>query len=119
MSVLIKGMKMPEDCPKCPLSHWNKLDQLTGCELVRRYVPESESSYWQSDKRPEWCPLVGLPDHGNLVDMDEFSRAMYHEAFEVDSALQKWESGCWIRYKMFERLRDSAPVIIPEERSEE
>lgn len=74
MSILIKGLKMPKDCPQCPLSHWNKIDQLTGCELVRRYVPESESSYWQSDTRPEWCPLVELPDHGELIDRDELMK---------------------------------------------
>lgn len=62
---------------------------------------------------------VELPDHGDLIDRDEFSCAMYHEAFEVNSPMQKWESGCWIRYKMFERLIDSAPVVIPAERSEE
>lgn len=58
-----------------------------------------------------------LPDHGDLIDRDALSREMYHEAFETDSALQKWDSGCWIRYKMFEKHRDTAPVVIPAERS--
>lgn len=53
------------------------------------------------------------------IDADALREAMYHEAFETDSDLQKWDSGCWIRYKMFERLRDSAPVVIPAEWSEE
>lgn len=35
--------------------------------------------------------------------------AMYHEAFEVDSDLQKWDGGCWIRYKMFENVIDKIP----------
>jgi hypothetical protein len=36
---------------------------------------------------------------------------MYHEAFEMDSDMQKWDSGCWIRYKMFEdRLKDAPSV---------
>ncbi len=59
-----------------------------------------------------------LPDHGDLIDIDKLNDAMYHEAFETDSNWQKWDSGCWIRYKMFERQRDSAPVVIPAERSE-
>lgn len=61
--------------------------------------------------------IIPLPDHGDLIDRDALNDAMYHEAFETDSALQKWDSGCWIRYKMFERHRDSAPVVIPAERS--
>ena len=36
---------------------------------------------------------------------------MYHEAFEVDSDMQKWESGCWIRYKMFENCTEAAPTV--------
>lgn len=62
---------------------------------------------------------IELPDHGDLIDRDALNREMYHEAFETDSALQKWDSGCWIRYKMFEKHRDAAPVVIPAERREE
>ena len=43
-------------------------------------------------------------DHGKLIDGDLLSSKMYHEAFEKDSDLQKWEQGCWIRYKMFENI---------------
>ena len=59
---------------------------------------------------------VELPDHGDLIDMSALNDAMFHEAFETDSDMQKWDSGCWIRYKMFEKYRDLAPVIIPAER---
>ena len=38
---------------------------------------------------------------------------MYHEAFETDSDMQKWESGCWIRYKMFERAIKNTTTIDP------
>lgn len=71
MSVLIKGIEMPKDCPMCPCAHWNKNDIMTGCEIVWRYVPDSETDYWQSDKRPDWCPLVDVPTpHGRLIDAD-------------------------------------------------
>ena len=46
-----------------------------------------------------------------LIDADRLSREMYHEAFETDTDLQKWDSGCWIRYKMFENKLDSAPTV--------
>ena len=46
-----------------------------------------------------------------LVDIDALSREMYHLAFETDSDLQKWDGGCWIRYKMFERCRDHAHTV--------
>ncbi len=46
-----------------------------------------------------------------LIDADALNDSMYHEAFETDSELQKWDSGCWIRYKMFENHLDNAPTI--------
>ena len=46
-----------------------------------------------------------------LTDADELRKVMYHEAFETDSDMQKWDGGCWIRYKMFEKAIDSIPTI--------
>ena len=46
-----------------------------------------------------------------LIDADALSRAMYHETFEKDTDLQKWDSGCWIRYKMFENKIEEAPTV--------
>lgn len=46
-----------------------------------------------------------------LKDGDALREAMYHEAFETDSDMQKWDSGCWIRYKMFENVLEAAPTI--------
>ena len=48
-----------------------------------------------------------------LIDADALIDRMYHEAFETDSEMQKWDSGCWIRYKMFENAIDDAPTIEP------
>lgn len=45
----------------------------------------------------------------DLISRQALIDAMYHEAFEVDSELQKWDSGCWIRYKMFENVIDDVP----------
>lgn len=46
-----------------------------------------------------------------LIDADALSAKMYHDAFETDTDMQKWDSGCWIRYKMFENAIGSAPTI--------
>ena len=45
----------------------------------------------------------------DLISREELKRRMYHEAFETDSDLQKWDSGCWIRYKLFENVIDTIP----------
>lgn len=78
MSVLIKGMEMPRDCPMCPLSHWNRLDEFTGCEVVngKRFAVTIDEGYAQSNTRPSWCPLVEIPPHGRLIDADVFEEML-------------------------------------------
>lgn len=71
MAILIPDMEMPDDCPRCPLAHWNKLDQLTGCEIVNRYVPRTDRVYWESDRRPDWCPLIEVHLPTRNADMDK------------------------------------------------
>lgn len=44
------------------------------------------------------------------IDSDALREKMFHEAFEKDSQDQKWDSGCWIRYHMFENAVDSIPT---------
>ena len=48
-----------------------------------------------------------------VIDADALGNRMYHEAFEKDSDLQKWDSGCWIRYKLFENVLKETPTIDP------
>lgn len=50
----------------------------------------------------------------SLIDADALRAQMYHEAFETDTDMQRWDSGCWIRYKMFENAIDKAPTIEPQ-----
>lgn len=49
-----------------------------------------------------------------LIDADNFGNRMYHEVFEKDSEDQMWDSGCWMRYKLFERVLREQPTIEPE-----
>ena len=65
------------------------------------------------------CPLVEVPTpHGRLIDADELERFMYHHAFELDSADQQWDSGCWVRYRLFENAMKAMPTIIEAEEGE-
>lgn len=46
-----------------------------------------------------------------LIDRLALREKMYHEAFESDTDMQRWDGGCWIRYKMFENAVNDAPII--------
>ena len=48
-----------------------------------------------------------------FIDADDFENRMYHEVFEKDTDMQKWDSGCWMRYKLFENVLREQPTIEP------
>lgn len=49
------------------------------------------------------------------INANEFRAMMFHGAFEEDSDLQRWDGGCWIRYRMFERaLEQIEPADVVE-----
>ena len=48
------------------------------------------------------------------IDADALSKIMYRKAFEEDSDLQIWDSGCWTCYKMFEQALEEAPTVDAE-----
>ena len=76
MSILIKNMEMPKDCPYCPLAHWNFKNEFTGCEIVKKYF-STEEMY--ADGKPDFCPLVPVPPHGRLIDVN----ALYVTAIDI------------------------------------
>ena len=82
MGVYIKDFKMPKDCPMCPLAHYNKLDEFTGCGVVhgKMYAVKRDKQYANSTTRPQWCPLLEVSECGRLIDADAF----YKELSTVD-----------------------------------
>ena len=119
--VLIKGMEMPKSCGDCPFLYDHDACYLSGMWNDMRFMLLCFNGHTNEyklgefpfkEKRVDWCPLVEVPTHGRLIDADELRAAMYHNAFEKDSDMQRWDSGCWIRYKMFEKVIEAAPTVI-------
>lgn len=63
MKAILILNKMPRDCPCCPVAHYNKLDEFTGCDIVggKRYAMTTEEGYRYTSERPTWCPLKPMP----------------------------------------------------------
>ena len=118
MGIYIKDVELPKKCQYCPCSYWNHLAQITGCELVNRYVPFTDKDFWENDK-PSWCPLVEVPPHGRLIDADEMISPMektfedFDEIFkgfpEPERKFVKGIQNGFIKY-----IKDQ-PTVIPEE----
>ena len=78
MSVLIKGMKMPSSCLECPC-----ILNLFYCRACGGMaITDSSSTTFDNNsitiRRPDWCPLVALPEHyGRLIDADFLEEHLY------------------------------------------
>ena len=72
MSILIKGMEMPESCYRCRFCVNGFTDDAPMYECgVQSYDNVSvlvESDGKPFDFRPDWCPLIEIPPHGRLID---------------------------------------------------
>lgn len=88
MSVYIKGMEMPKNCYSCDFGKFHS----DGGQYCGRHMRSVNSGL----SRPDWCPLVPVPPHGRLGDLDALLEGM--------NTLAKYENG-WII--------DGAPTIIP------
>ena len=70
MTVLIKGLNMPKDCPMCYLSNWNNCAEFTGCKVVqgKLYAMTKDPEYANTNTRPDWCPLIEVKEHTYMLD---------------------------------------------------
>ena len=82
MSVLVKGMKMPDSCAVCRFAgkggyHMER--------VVCMFTGKNEDAV-KVDRLSD-CPLVALPDkHGRLVDADELNFSSMLDSIDQDIA---------------------------------
>lgn len=105
MSILIRGMEMPKNCMECPCGHETEGAFWDECSvLAREYEKDADSV------RPNWCPLVELPPHGRLGDLDKLMTEF------MDSDLDHLQRDDW---KEVIQIVADAPTVIEAEGSEE
>ena len=101
MSVLVKGMKMPESCHECVAGYGGFC-----------FVASAESDGICPDHgRPDDCPLIELPaEHGRLIDAYELEKAHMKYLLTVDKPTEEKEQ----LYQMA-RIVVQQPTIIEAE----
>lgn len=65
MSILIKGIEMPDSCKYCRF-----YSPLVGFMCIAANKKYGDDFNQFCKKRPDWCPLVEVPPHGRLIDTD-------------------------------------------------
>ncbi len=93
MSILIKGMEMPDGCVVCPFFIENRHDRGDDslCRASRKEVKCG-------------CPLIPVPPHGDLIDRKPF----------VEFIQTHWDS----YDQWFVEQLEARPTIIPTEEGE-
>lgn len=97
------NMETPFCCLVCPCSGADNTEdgnEVWVCEASKLRQLTTEDKI---ERRPEWCPLVPVPPHGDLIDRD----ALPWEKQSLMVADEDWALPCV--------LIEDAPTIIPAE----
>lgn len=94
--IYIPGMEMPENCTDCWFRKTARHEYLSDCQLCP--FTGDTTPYLTRDKK---CPLIPVPDHGDLIDRDKLRKIM----FIGEQCLYSWDE--------IDDAIDYAPTIIP------
>jgi hypothetical protein len=100
MGIYLPDMEMPKNCYNCWLGH---------------KCPKYEALLWNeiNKERKADCPLVPVPPHGRLGDLDELKERATKRLYASNHG-----SMAEAYYASIIDLIDSAPTIIPAEEGE-
>ena len=118
MSVLVKGMRMPNNCMACDLEEVDDCGNGYRCPLIYKgYTAKIR----QDGKLPK-CPLVEIPEkHGDLIDRNDLKKE-YAMGFDCNNCVSNQKSCQYDAFyaKMdFCLMLDDAPVVIEAEEAKE
>lgn len=101
--IYIPGMEMPTNCFDCPCVEAEFME----C-AAKEHLSLPKDEYGAAlGEVPNWCPLIPVPEHGRLIDADEFIRQLSDGS--VSGAIQ-----IGISYRM-----SKMPTIIPADKEGE
>jgi len=102
MSVIVKGMEMPTNCALCDCS-FGALCYVSPAEV---------NGYCPGRGRPEWCPLVELPEkHGRLIEADNLKETLDYYIREAGWDAKTNRVLGWVK----DEFIDSEPTIVEAE----
>lgn len=80
MSIIVRGMEMPTSCTECPCCRHDNWNGETAHQCNVLFITfGAEDENWIYNTRPNWCPLIEIPPHGDLVDRDALIAEYDHQ----------------------------------------
>lgn len=126
MGVYVKDATAPKNCTGCIAVHYY-MSMVGDAGMLCEVTGLSMDDYY-SDGRPDWCPLIEVPEpHGRLIDADalvEDMKRQCEEVFKIDAVSpddfwitrdQAYNERLWKTWceSFFEYLK-TRETIIPE-----
>lgn len=117
MGIYLPNMEMPFCCLVCPCSGANTTDddnEVWVCEASELRQITTEDGI---ERRPEWCPLVHVPPHGRLGDLDVLIDKVIAKYLEHERKGELVFAAAEIKQDIVD-LISNAPTVIPAESEE-
>lgn len=118
MSVLIKGMKMPNKCPDCPFLQ-EQYDILSGllnvwCDLdsfeINDIDTDDINEIYDRIEKQKHCPLIEVPPHGRLIDADALTNFQMTGRVKASDGTN-WGNQTWIVLPHYSSLSEIPTVM--------
>lgn len=110
--IYIKGMEMPKRCNVCRFLEGDSMDGV--CHAADKWMDDEDWTWYVYEEgdidtdKPANCPLIAVPDHGRLIDADEFYADINESVLLTDGFKEAFN--LWF---------DEQPTIIPAEESKD
>ena len=107
MSVLVKGMKMPENCKECRMR-----TDYDFCSAM----PKEFGGYTNDIRCPDWCPIQEISTkHGRLIDAEALIDTLEQAIAIMETMLKQLDleadDGCLMELKAYRDIRDGIKEI--------
>ena len=112
--ILIRGMEMPKSCEDCHDADLPTAIAWLEAKCPCAYGMNKQGVYGLRHKRHPDCPLVELPQHGDLIDR----RELLSTVMQVVTKFPTSNIAAIEHLDLVSALLRGATVVIPAERSE-
>lgn len=117
MSILVKGVEMPEDCRRCPFSKYYMNFGQTRCRVTGKILADFYKPI-PFEGRAEECHLVDVPSpHGRLIDEQWIKDAMITtlEALKKNPKMDRQEMHLIAAFDTLRAMLEDAPTVVEKE----
>lgn len=110
MKIYVEERDMPKNCMNCPCG---AVYFAYSCKAEQK-----EFEKYPFDGRQDWCPLVPVPPHGDLIEKSIIEKAIEDSCVECEEMCLEFDGLCAdcdaCVLSLVKKALTDAPTVIPE-----